>query len=203
MSTRRLLPFLAVISAVALAGSAHAVAPAATPPTATATPKPNWLPADKQGFGTSHTLASKVWFTLQGGSLSEVYYPTLDTPSFRDLEFTVDGVNERDGSVHRAALADPRSLTYEQINTDKRHRWRLTKIYLTDPARSTVMVDVQFQSLDGRRHRVANPGRCRAVERGGSRVAGMLAVRGPGQRSADGDRIACLAATRRPAKAPV
>ena len=153
MSTRRLLPLLAILAAVGLAGSANAVAPAATPPTASTTP--NWLPADKQGFGTSRTLASKVWFTLEGGSLSEVYYPTLDTPSFRDLEFTVDGVNERDGSAHRADLADPRSLTYEQINTDKRHRWRLTKVYLTDPARSTVLVDVQFQSLDGRRHRVA------------------------------------------------
>ena len=54
-------------------------------------PTPNWLPADKQGFGTSRTLASKVWFTLEGGSLSEVYYPTLDTPSFRDLQFVVDG----------------------------------------------------------------------------------------------------------------
>ena len=67
-------------------------------------PTPNWLPADKQGFGTSRTLASKVWFTLEGGSLSEVYYPTLDTPSFRDLEFVVDGVNERDGAVHTASM---------------------------------------------------------------------------------------------------
>jgi glucoamylase len=55
------------------------------------TPTPNWLPADKQGFGTSRTRASKVWFTLEGGELSEVYYPTLDTPSFRDLQFAVDG----------------------------------------------------------------------------------------------------------------
>jgi glucoamylase len=30
-----------------------------------------------------------VWFTLEGGELSEVYYPRLDTPSFRDLQFVV------------------------------------------------------------------------------------------------------------------
>jgi len=117
-------------------------------------PTPNWLPADKQGFGTSRTLASKVWFTLEGGELSEVYYPRLDTPSFRDLQFAVDGVPERNATVHRVALADPLSLSYRQTNTDKRHRWRLTKTYVTDPARSTVVMYVSFQSLDGRRHRV-------------------------------------------------
>lgn len=46
--------------------------------------KPDWLPADRHGFGTSTTRASKVWLTLEGGELSEVYYPRLDTPSFRD-----------------------------------------------------------------------------------------------------------------------
>lgn len=122
---------------------------------ATSAPTPDWLPADKQGFGTSRTPASKVWFTLEGGELSEVYYPRLDTPSFRDLQFSVDGVRERDGALHRTVLLDPRSLTYEQINTDTRHRWRLTKTYVTDPARSTVLIDVAFQALDRRRHRVS------------------------------------------------
>jgi glucoamylase len=143
-----LIAAVAIRPAVVVVGSGH---PAAEP----TTPTPNWLPADKQGFGTSRTLASKVWFTLERGELSEVYYPTLDTPSFRDLQFSVDGVNERDGTVHRVVLLDPSSLTYRQINTDQHHRWRLTKTYVTDPRRSSVMVDVQFQSLDGRRHRVS------------------------------------------------
>ncbi|MBV8949011.1 MAG: hypothetical protein JO046_13040 [Solirubrobacterales bacterium] len=138
-----------LLLAVLIPASAQAAPPAAT------TPKPNWLPADKQGFGTSRTLASKVWFTLEGGELSEVYYPTLDTPSFRDLQFSVDGVAERDGALHRAVLLDPGSLTYRQINTDKRGRWRLIKSYVTDPSRAVVLVDVEFQSLDGRRHRVS------------------------------------------------
>lgn len=143
-----LVAAVAVRPASVVVGSGH---PAAEP----TTPTPDWLPADKQGFGTSRTLASKVWFTLEGGELSEVYYPTLDTPSFRDLQFSVDGVTERDGAIHRVLLADPSSLTYRQVNTDQHHRWRLTKTYVTDPRRSTVLVDVQFQSLDGRRHRVS------------------------------------------------
>ena len=32
----------------------------------------DWLPANKTGFGTSYTSASNVWFTLEGGRLSEV-----------------------------------------------------------------------------------------------------------------------------------
>jgi glucoamylase len=157
MRPRIVLPLLLGL-VIVLLGPRPAVvslAPGHRAAEAAETPKPNWLPADKQGFGTSRTLASKVWFTLQGGELSEVYYPTLDTPSFRDLQFSVDGVNERDGSVHRALLADPSSLTYRQVNTDTRHRWRLTKTYVTDPRRSTVLVNVQFQSLDRRRHHVA------------------------------------------------
>ena len=142
--------------AVLVVGGTHPVQ-RSTParPAAQTTPKPNWLPADKQGFGTSRTLSSKVWFTLEGGGLSEVYYPRLDTPSFRDLRFAVDGVPESGGSVHQVTLADPSSLTYRQVNTDAHDGWRLTKTYVTDPSRSTVLMHVQFQSLDGRRHRVA------------------------------------------------
>ena len=32
---------------------------------------------------------SRVWFTLQGGRVSEVFYPDLSTPSMRSLELTV------------------------------------------------------------------------------------------------------------------
>ena len=138
-----------LLVAILISGSGQAAAPAP------ASPKPNWLPADKQGFGTSRTVTSKVWFTLEGGELSEVYYPRLDTPSFRDLQFSVDGVAERDGAVHRAIRLGSDSLTFRQINTDKHGHWRLIKTYVTDPRRSVVLIDVTFQSLDGRRHRVS------------------------------------------------
>ena len=62
MRARVVLPLLfGLLLAVLGAGSVQSAAAADT------TPKPNWLPADKQGFGTSRTLASKVWFTLEGG----------------------------------------------------------------------------------------------------------------------------------------
>ena len=48
-----------------------------------------WTPADKHGFGTATATRSKVWYTLAGGELTEVYYPDLGTPALRDLQFVV------------------------------------------------------------------------------------------------------------------
>jgi glucoamylase len=117
----------------------------------------NWTPGNKDGFGTARPLASKVWYTLQGGELTEVYAPNLGTPSFRDLQFVVsDGqtFSERETDVarHTTELADDRSLTYRQVSSTS--RWRLTKTYVTDPARSAVLVDVRFQSLTGRPYKL-------------------------------------------------
>ena len=44
-------------------------------------------------------------------------------------------------------LADRSSLTYQQTSADQQGRWRLTKTYITDPARPTVLVDVSFERL--------------------------------------------------------
>lgn len=113
-----------------------------------------WRSGDKDGVGTAVSRDSKVWYTLADGTLSETYYPAADTPNVRDLQFAVtDGTSsqpESDESVARTAeLADAQSLTYRQISTDKAQRWRLTKTYVTDPKRSTLMVRVEFETLTG------------------------------------------------------
>src|ERR671915_2531545 len=100
---------------------------------------------DKNGFGTSTTTSSKVWHTLDDGKLTEVYYPDLGTPSVRDLQFIIsDGKTfaerESDATSHQVQLVDGRSLTYRQVNTDTDGRYRITKTYVTDPARSTVLI---------------------------------------------------------------
>ncbi|MFE0026056.1 glycoside hydrolase family 15 protein [Amycolatopsis sp. NPDC059021] len=124
---------------------------------------PSWLPANKTGFGTAREKASDVWFTLQGGRMSEVYYPDLSTPSVRSLEFVVtDGrsfaVTDSSARTQRVRRLD--GLTYEQTIIDDQHRWSLRKTYVTDPARPTVLVDVDFTSLTGQPYQlyaVADP----------------------------------------------
>lgn len=155
---RRLLIGIACLSIVVPGGGAVAAAQ----PTGTAPGAPgaeaDYLPADKTGFGTSRSTASPVWYTLQGGRLSEIYYPDITTPSTRSLEFAVtDGrtFTLADSRAHvRTSLADARSLTYRQVVTDPQRRWELTKTYVTDPARAGVLVDVGFRSLTGRPYRV-------------------------------------------------
>jgi glucoamylase len=141
--------------AAVLPATARAAQPAPGAPGAVA----NWTAGNKEGFGTSTAEAGKAWFTLAGGELSEVYAPDLGAPSLRDLQFVVsDGATfterETDDAVQRTELADPRSLTYRQVDTARSGRWRISKTYVTDPARSAVLVDVTFESLTGRPYRL-------------------------------------------------
>jgi glucoamylase len=106
--------------------AAASVAPGA--PGAAAT----WTPADKHGFGTVTGLTSKVWFSLEHGELTDVFYPDLGTPSVRDLQLIVtDGQTfadlERDATTSQVRLLDPRSLTYQQVDTAISGRYRITK----------------------------------------------------------------------------
>ena len=79
---------LGMTAAVLAAPTTYADQPA---PSAARGPGPNkgWTEADKTGFGTAHSRQSRVWFTLQDGRVSEVFYPDLSTPSLRTLELMV------------------------------------------------------------------------------------------------------------------
>ena len=132
--------------------------------------KADWLPANKSGFGTSHTTLSNVWFTLEDGRLSEVYYPRLDTPSVRNLDFMItDGrsfagraQDESTSTTRLVRLVPSRrndrenadSLTYQIINTDTAKRWRLITTFVTDPSRPTLLIDVEFTSLDNQPYQI-------------------------------------------------
>jgi glucoamylase len=119
----------------------------------------HWDEADKTGFGTSKTRQSKVWFTLQGGRISEVFYPDLSTPSVRSLELTVtDGTHQdRQGTDMTTVVSRPdeRSLRFTLVSTDNDGHYRLTEQVVTDPARSAVVVQAGVESLDGGQHTLA------------------------------------------------
>src|SRR6267143_4809203 len=72
----------------------------------------HWPSAAKNGFGTSNTVASKVWFTLNNGVLTEVYYPRLDVPNTQTLQLIIAGdkvETENDDTIHRLEVIDPRA----------------------------------------------------------------------------------------------
>lgn len=130
----RILIVVACVSQVAMAQGADA----------------HWPTAAKNGFGTSTTLASKVWFTLAEGVMTEVFFPTLDVPNVETLQLQVliNGKieNEIDDTVHRLELPNPDSLTFRQVNRAKNGQYTITKTYITDPQRNTVLIDLDFDT---------------------------------------------------------
>jgi glucoamylase len=120
--------------------------------------KATWSPGDKDGFGTAHGTASTVWYTVRHGALSDVYYPRIDTPSIRDSQFVVVGPGFADRELtaarSRVELVDPRSLTYRTVTTARSGKWRITRTFVTDPARASVVQRVRFTSLTGQRYQL-------------------------------------------------
>lgn len=121
--------------------------------------KADWTEADKAGFGTARTRGSNVWFTLQQGRVSEVFYPDLSTPSVRDIELVVtDGQTftdrETTDTEHATSRPDPASLSFTQVNTATSGKYRITKRYVTDPARDALVVQVRLESLDGGKYQL-------------------------------------------------
>jgi len=116
-----------------------------------------WESAGKEGIGTSTSLESKVWFTLRGGVMTEVYYPTVDVANVRMLQFIIvsaDGKRvetEEQDTTHRLEVLDTQALMFRQVNTAKSGAYTITKTYVTDPARPTVLINVQFKPHNAER----------------------------------------------------
>ncbi|HET6975921.1 MAG TPA: glycoside hydrolase family 15 protein [Pyrinomonadaceae bacterium] len=110
----------------------------------------HWATAAKNGFGTSTTLSSKVWFTLADGVMTEVFYPTLDLPNVQTLQLYVDNdgrtETEIKDTIHRLEIPTPVALTFRQVNTAKNGAYTITKTYITDPRNNTVLIDIDFNS---------------------------------------------------------
>ncbi len=113
-----------------------------------------WASAGKQGVGTSASLDSKIWFTLQGGALTDVYYPNVAVNNVHILQFVVVDPKtkkvetERDDADHEIKVLRPDSLTFQQINTAKSGKWQITKTYAASPYGNSLWISVKFHTED-------------------------------------------------------
>src|SRR6266705_2182667 len=81
---------------------------------------PMWGPGRKMAFGAAPGPRSKLWYTLADGTLSEVFFPTLDRVTWLAPgipAFTVD-------STH--------------------HEYRLTKEFFSDPDENALLIAATF-----------------------------------------------------------
>ncbi len=111
---------------------------------------PTWSPGSKDGVGTAYSQASKVWFTLSMGILTEIYHPTIDHPQIRDAQFLVsDGKTffdeeKRDLDSHIELIA-PEALGYRVTSSDPAGRYKIVKEVITDPYQACVLMHTRFQ----------------------------------------------------------
>ena len=100
--------------------------------------EPRWTHSDKEGVGTAYSASSHLWFTIWNGIVTETYYPTVDRPQLRDLQFlTTDGSTffheeKRDLKVSVERLSD-HSLGYRCTNTDPQGRYTIIKEIIGAP----------------------------------------------------------------------
>jgi glucoamylase len=83
--------------------------------------EPRWTRSDKDGVGTAYSALSRVWFTVSKGIPNEVYYPTIDRPQVRDLQYLItDGAtffNDERRLDNRHECLAPHALGYRITNS--------------------------------------------------------------------------------------
>jgi glucan 1,4-alpha-glucosidase len=106
----------------------------------------------KDCLGAARTGTSRVWFTVAGGVLSDVYYPTTDNTNNKTVQYIVtDGrtftdLQTRDMTYTVRAL-DGTGMTCQVTSTARSGAYRLVTDYLTDPARDSVVMRTSYQPL--------------------------------------------------------
>jgi len=95
-------------------------------------------PSRKDGFGTAYSADSQLWFTLWRGVVTEVYYPTIDRPKLRGIEYVVtDGDSFlHDEAVHMESTIErphPHALGYRIQSRDPEGRYTIDKEVLSAP----------------------------------------------------------------------
>lgn len=112
--------------------------------------EPRWTRSDKDAVGTAYSALSRVWFTVSKGILNEIYYPTIDRPQVRDLQYLVsDGETffqdeRRMQNVHEWLA--PHALGYRITNSDPQGRYRIIKEVISDPHQACVLMQTRLEA---------------------------------------------------------
>jgi glucoamylase len=105
---------------------------------------PRWTHGGKDGVGTAYAASSRIWFTLWNGIITEVYYPTVDRPQLRDLQYLIsDGKSffhdEKRHLKHKCERLSDHALGYRCTNSDPHGRYAIVKEIIADPHLACVL----------------------------------------------------------------
>ena len=113
--------------------------------------EPRWTRGAKVAVGTAYSTSSRVWYTLDSGCVTEVYYPTIDTPQIRDLQFLLtDGASffhdERRNMYGEVDCISETALGFEVTNRENEGRYTLHKTILGDPHQNCLLIHTSIEA---------------------------------------------------------
>jgi glucoamylase len=122
--------------------------------------EPRWTAGAKDAVGTAYAVSSRLWYTLANGVNTEIYYPTIDTPQVRDLQYLVtDGEtffhDERRSTISKTEAIDPGALGFKITNSDREGRYTIEKQIIGDPHLNCLLIHTKFEVVpewQGRLH---------------------------------------------------
>ena len=113
--------------------------------------EPRWTRGTKAAIGTAYSTSSRVWYTLDDSCVTEVYYPTIDSPQIRDLQFLVtDGENffhdERRNFVGEIDCISEAALGFRATNREKNGLYTIHKTILGDPHQNCLLIETHLEA---------------------------------------------------------
>ncbi|MGA9725212.1 MAG: glycoside hydrolase family 15 protein [Candidatus Binatus sp.] len=122
-----------------------------TSPVATGAPgiQPRWTRSAKDAVCTAYSSSSRLWFTTSAGILNEIYFPTIDQPQVRDLQYLVtDGETFFHDERHLESSTeylDAIGLGVRIVSSSPDGRYRLLKEVITDPHLPTLLIHTRLE----------------------------------------------------------
>jgi len=115
--------------------------------------EPRWTHGNKDGVGTAYSGGSRIWFTIFRGVVTETYFPTVDRPQLRDLQYLItDGKTffheekrDLESTVNRGS---DHALYYTITNSDPAGRYSLIKEVITDPHYPCLLLKTRITAAD-------------------------------------------------------
>jgi glucoamylase len=112
---------------------------------------PRWSHSNKDGIGTAYSADSRLWFTLWRGAVTETYFPTIDRPQLRDMQFLfTDGKTffheERRHLKSTTERPNDHALGYRVESDAPDRRYRVHKTFIGDPHLPTLLEHVRVET---------------------------------------------------------
>lgn len=111
--------------------------------------KPRWTSGAKAIVGTAVSPDSRIWYTINNGTLAEIYFPDVDQANTRTLRFVVsdshsffsDEVWDAQHHIDWLETGAPACRIESRCNSG---RYSLTKEIVPDPLRDTLLLHGRF-----------------------------------------------------------